>query len=154
MAADYIALSAAWTGLAGNTTVKKLQAINVLTASGQASDLPLSIIVDFIRNSGKLAGISSFANNPPATPDATALLAANYLLVLLSGGAGSTIPAASIAPLLAILDAISADARTGVTAGNVTAFNNICMPSIPWWQAHGFSGPITLFDLIAAGNLF
>jgi hypothetical protein len=55
--------------------------------------------------------------------------------------------------LLAIVDAVSADARTGVTAGNVTAFNAICQSPIPWWQANGFSAPVTLFDLMAAGNL-
>jgi hypothetical protein len=154
MSADYLALASAWSGLAGNTTVKKLQAINATLSSGEPSDLPLNVVSDFVRNSGKLPGIASFVNNPPASPDATALLAANYLLVLILGGADSIIPAASVQPLLTILDNISADPRTGVGAAAVTAFNNICIPTVPWWQANGFNGPVTLFDLMAAGNLF
>jgi hypothetical protein len=138
MSGDLVALASTWAGLGaghdgGEARRAERDQRRVLARHA------LDTISSFIRNSGKLAGIASFANNPPAVPDASALKACNYLLAILTGHAGSTIPAAAVPALLAILDAVSADARTGITAGNVVAFNAICQSQVPWWQANGFS---------------
>jgi hypothetical protein len=150
MAGDLTALASTWAGLGGTTTLAKLQAINSLNVAS-SHDVAMDTISSFIRNSGKLAGITSFATNPPSTPDATALKACNYFLAVLAGYAGVTIPAAQVPALLTILDAVANDARTGIASA--TALNAICQSPIPWWQANGFSAPITLYDLMAAGNL-
>jgi hypothetical protein len=153
MAGDLAALKTTWSGIGGSTTSKKLAILNAMMVAGPAIDVDLSVVSNFLSNNNKLQGVLAFVNNTPATPDANALLAANYLVALLAGSDGTMMPTGSVPGLLAILSQISADARTGITAGNVTAFNNICTSKIPWWQANGFSGPVTVANLIAAGNL-
>lgn len=154
MAGDLVALASTWSGLANGSTSTKLTAINALLISGPTVDIDLGIVQGFLKNNGKMPGLLAFVNNTPSSPNPLALQAANYLLAILSGSDGPLLKTASTPGLLAILDNLSADARTGITAGNVTAFNNVCTPKVPWWQANGFDGPIDISDLIAAGNLF
>jgi hypothetical protein len=153
MTGNLSALQTTWAGLAAGSTLAKMAAINAMTAPGATIDIATDKVSNFLSNAGKMPGLLAFVNNTPATPVASALLAANYLVVLLNGSDGGLIPVGSQPGLMAILDQISADARTGITAANVTAFNNLCSPVVPWWQANGFSGPIKIADLIAAGNL-
>lgn len=153
MSGNLTALASTWAGLSGSTT-KKLAVINALTVVGPTVDIDLDAIENFLVTSNKIVGLRAFVNQTPPNPDAGALLAASYLLALLNGSDGPKLRAASQPGLLTILAGLSADARTGISAANVTALNAKCAPAVPWWQANGFGGPITVGDLIAAGNLF
>lgn len=153
MSGNLTALAATWGGLAANPTTKKLDVLNATMVAGATTDVDAAVVAAFLSNNGKMVGLRAFVFNTPSTPDVNALLAANYLVALLSGSDGTQIPVASVPGLLTILDGLSADARTGITAGNITAFHNICIPKLPWWQANGFLKPVGVSDLIAAGNL-
>jgi hypothetical protein len=56
--------------------------------------------------------------------------------------------------LASLLLNITTDARVGITAGDVAALNaGAATPAVLWWVANGFSGPVQVSDLIAAGDL-
>ena len=153
MSGDSAALQAKWATLSG-TTVSKLQQINAATAPGQVQDIPAEQINALLMKSGKRAGLEAFVIATPNSPLGQSLQAANYLWAIINGCDGGICKFASDPGLIALLAHLADDARTGITAGNVTTVVNLATPQLPWWQANGFTGPIALSDLISAGNLF
>ncbi len=154
MAGDFGVLAAKWATLAAAPTVVKLAALNATNVAGPPQDIAADRIENFLVTTNKIVALRAFVYQTPATPNAQALLAANYLIAILQGADGGLIRAGSEPGLLGILSHLSDDARTGITAANVTALINACSPPMPWWQANGFTSPVALSDLIAAGNLF
>ena len=60
----------------------------------------------------------------------------------------------NLATINALLPGLTADPNTGVTPATINALSSLITPLVPWWQMHGFSTPVTVADLAAAGNLF
>lgn len=154
MAGSITALQTTWAGLGAGSTLTKLGTINAMVVANTPQDISVEPVRSYITNKGKMAGLLTFVNNTPSTPLGGSLLACNYLLAILNGADGGYLRAGTESGLLTILSGITDDARTGFVAADVTALNSIVTsPKVPWWQANGYSTPITLADLIAAGNL-
>ena len=94
-------------------------------------------------------------------PSATqpCLMATNYLLALIEFEASITDTLATsvqsnLDMINSLVDGLLQDGRNGITADILAQVMTLITPSIPWWKANGFPGPILVSDLIAAGNLF
>jgi hypothetical protein len=89
-----------------------------------------------------------------------ALIACNYLLAIVDYEPGTVGPVlatsnpTNLATINALLPGLTADPNTGVTPATINALASLITPLVPWWQMHGFSMPVTVADLAAAGNLF
>lgn len=152
MSGNAAALQTTWAGLSGST-VQKLATLNAMNVAGPAQDISSEVVNAYLMRTGKKAGLAAFVNNTPGSPLGQSLLACNYLWAIINGADGGLLRASSEPTLVALLSHVTDDARTGLVAGDVTALVNATTPTMPWWQANGFSGPIQLMDLIAAGNL-
>ena len=134
----YAALAAKWATLSPDTTANKLLALNNLTVTG-------TIPTTFYITGDKILNCINYA-------EFKALTAAQQSNVLalcrvpgnLLGGSSNT---------SFIVDGMIIDyfPGAGPTIAALTALAQAA--TIPWWQSVGSNGPISLTDLIAAGNL-
>jgi len=153
--AYYDALVARWATLAG-TTAQKLGAINALTVDGPIADVSISAVVAYLALGGKLAGLQAYAQNPPNNANAEAIIAARELVALMSSPNAPSFRMSDPAVYATVQDFLSAlagDAATGITADNQAALLALAATTIPWWQAIGYTSPISQGDLDAAGGL-
>ncbi|MBR0693694.1 hypothetical protein [Bradyrhizobium lablabi] len=161
MAADVSALQAAWSQYpAGMTTIDKLTAINSLKAIGPAVDVQRSEIQKVMSAHGVLDKMQAYVANPAAATQ-PCLTATNYILAVVLYEAETlgelmlvTSDPANLNLVQQIAPDLLADPANGMTADILAQMMALITPGVPWWQAHGFAGPITVKDLIAAGNLF
>jgi hypothetical protein len=155
--AYFDALRAQWTTLpAGDTPAQKLAAINALTLAGPAVDVPVGEVAGYLALQGKLSALQAYAASPPAGANATAVVAAKELVTLLGAPSVSVFRMSDAATATAVrnfLNALTADAATGITAQDVAALLGLAATTLPWWQASGYSSPIAQSDLDAAGGL-
>ena len=119
-----------------------------------AQDLPVSTILNYLTAVNKLQTLYNFVLSPPSSPNAQALLAANYLHAILQGVDGGFFRASTEPQLLTVMAGLAQDARTGITAADLTALNNATLLPVLWYTLNGWSGPVGLSDLMQAGNLF
>lgn len=153
--AYYDALVAQWTTL-GGTTTEKLAAINTLTQDAPKVDVSISAVVAYLALRGKLATLQAYAANPPGNVNAQALIAARELTALIASPNAPPFRMSDATVYAAIqnfLAALASDNATGLTADDPPALLALAAAKIPWWQAHGYSSPITQGDLDAAGGL-
>ena len=155
MAGNYAALATLWGTLSG-TTAQKLAAVNAATSPGPPQDILVSTLVNGLGAGNKMTGLTNFIANPGGA-SAAAIEAATYLLLLVQGADGPTLPTgtpsfyAQMQTWMAALVVYSA--QTGITQANSNGFFAMMATTVPWWSANGFSGPVQVLDLVAAGNL-
>lgn len=151
--AYYDALKTQWAGLSG-TTAQKLAAINAMTVAGPSQNVAPSAIVAYLALNLKLAPLLKYAANAPATE---AGACAEELAAILQMGSNAptfeTSNPAVLATVTGMLQAISADSASGLTASDVTALLALAATTVPWWQANGYTSPFSQADLDAAGGL-
>jgi acetylornithine deacetylase/succinyl-diaminopimelate desuccinylase-like protein len=157
----YAALIAKWDTLTG-TTAEKLAAINALVVAGPTLDVPVSALVGYLGLNLKLAKLQAYAANPPSGSGPEAVAVAQEVISLIASpnapGFGTSDPAI-LATVTALLEALVADANTGLTSADQAAILALAATSVPWWQASvadggaGLSSPVTQADLDAAGGL-
>ena len=160
MSGDYTALTTAWQALpATMTTIQKLSAINNTLVPGPSKDVNRADIKTVLVSNGAYAAIKAYIANPGAA-NQQALIACNYLLAIVDYEPGTVGPVlatsnpTNLATINALLPGLTADPNTGVTQATINALMALITPLVPWWQMHGFSMPVTVADLAAAGNLF
>ena len=153
--AYYDALVARWATLAG-TAAQKLAAINAETVAGPNADVAVSAVVATLALSGKLAGLQTYAQSPPANAVAQAVTAARELVALMSSPNAPAFRMSDPSVYTTVqgfLSALVADVATGITADNQSALLALAATTIPWWTANGYASPISQGDLDAAGGL-
>lgn len=166
MTGNISALQTAWSTLEG-TTAQKLVLLNAATAIGPPQDIKVGTLKNFLNANGLIVAANSYVANGTNTD---ALLGCNYILALLvtppmaNGMPYSYVAAnnfmlqtslpANFAAIQTLAPGLLADPLTGWTVALLNQMIAIIAPPVPWWQANGFSGPITVTDLIAAGDLF
>ena len=148
-------LRAVWPNLSG-TTDQKLAALAAMTVAGPTVDVKTSDVFAYLALAGKLTGLQVYAVSPPNGANANAILAARQLFALPSVGV-TTIQMSSpqvYTVVQAWLGALVAEtADTGITSADVSVLMALASSSIPWWQANGYTSPISQNDLDAAGGL-
>lgn len=155
--AYYDALKTAWAALpSGDTTAQKLTAINAATVAGPAQDVPIGDVVAYLALQGKLSGLQAYVM--AGTGNATALTAAKELLTLLSTPSVTVFRmsnAETYATVQNFLEDLAADSGSGsgITSADVTNLLALAATAEPWWQSAGYTSPISLNDLEAAGGL-
>jgi hypothetical protein len=157
--ATITALRAKWAAYPSSmTTSDKLAALNSLSVPGPARDVQRSEIKKVLQGGGVFDRMQAYVANPAAATQ-PCLTATNYILALVTYEASlnpvlaTSIPA-NLAAIQVLVPNLLADPANGMTPATLTAVMALITPGVPWWQANGFSGPILVSDLIAAGNLF
>jgi hypothetical protein len=154
---NYALLIAIWPSLTG-TTAQKLATLNAMTA-GIRVDVTVPQVVGYLLLQGIFPTLQAFANG--TTGQAAALQAAKTLMAWLSIPNAPNIQLSNptvLATVQTMGNAIVAQetATPGSTGFTQTVLNGLIALSeetVPWWQANGFTLPITLNDLYAAGGL-
>lgn len=150
--AYYDTLVAQWGTLTG-TTAQKLVALNAQTVAGPKKDVPVSSVVGYLALNAKLSGVQKYASAPPATE--AGIAGAELVAILNCPNAppfGMADPT-TYAAVNGLLSALASDSTSGITSADVTALLALAATSVPWWQANGYSSPISASDLAAAGGL-
>lgn len=158
MSGNYTALSTIWaTYPASMSTSQKMAALNATIVPGPAVNVSRTSIKAILQGAGVLDTMQAYIANPAATQPA--LTATNYLLavIIFEATLGDVLQTSVPANLTMIENLgpdLLADPANGMTQAILTQIMNLITPGVPWWQANGFSGPVLVSDLIAAGNLF
>jgi hypothetical protein len=158
----YDQLKDKWATLQG-TSDEKLAAINAETVSGPRVDVQVSSVFGRLLLSGAYWKLAAFAQTVP-TADAThdgALFSAKSLLLLLSSPNAPAFNMSNPTHYVIISGMLGAilswelanTGSTGVTQAIHDDILGLCETTSPWWQANGYSSPISDNDLIAAGGL-
>lgn len=138
--AYYTALINEWATLTG-TTQQKLTAINALTVTGT---VPSSLTVSGVQ---MLNCINWAEFNALTAQEQSNLL----LLCAVDGVNGQILGGSANAGLIAGGMFLAYFSHTGPTIAALTALAQGIVQ--PWWQANGYSSPISPSDLVAAGGL-
>jgi hypothetical protein len=136
--AYYDALIAKWATLTPGTTAQKLAQINAITVTGQ---IPTSLYV----TGDQILNCINFTEFNSLTPS----LQTNILLLCATPGqllGGSANTAHLVAGMI-----LAAFPVAGPTVAALTALAKATVT--PWWQANGYTSPITDADLSGAGGL-
>ena len=146
-------LSQFWATLpASLTTAQKLAQLNATLVAGPPRDVPVSSVLGYLMLNNKLVGLQSYAASPPAGASPGAVVVAKELI------AGFAFPSFTgfqmsnptiYSQVSASLQALASDTLTGITSADVTALLNLAATTVPWWEANGYSGPITAAYLTA-----
>ena len=149
--ANWAPLVAVWPSLSAGTTDQKIAQLAAMTVQGPNVPVPLVSVVDYLAEVGKLAGLKTYAANPPAT-EAGVAATQFFILMTLQGYVFPMNLPATYASVQGFLNAWASDANTGITSADVTAILALAAgaPS-PWWQANNYGSPITVADATAAG---
>ena len=143
----------------GANTKQKLDILNATMVAGPNSDVSIESASLYLASSGKLASIAAYGKR-----NFDALVAGTTLTSAQSAGAqlwalfqvptfrvfNTSNPTAYTA-IQSMLTAVASDAQSGIAAGDASALIGMSATQIFWWQANGFSGPITPAYLTAEG---
>ena len=143
----YDALVAKWATLAPGTTAQKLSVINALTVPGANMPVPVLQVMTYLRTNNLWMAIKA-----ATAASAGAAAAVDY---------NSDQRVQTLDVSLPIVRGMLADLVTHGLLSQAQSDAIIAMgtPSLPWWQATvaqgggGYSSPISLSDLAAAGGL-
>lgn len=154
--ANLAALRALWPALGGVTTNDKLALLNHTMVPGPPQDVARAELKKVVDGSG--ATLQAYVSNPPPGANPQAVLAANYLYALINYEASyDPTLRTSNATVFALVQQIGPDLlldeATGVTQTMLDRMIALITPLVPWWQMHGFTGPVNVMDLVNAGNL-
>jgi hypothetical protein len=153
--ANLVTLVALWQTLDPSlTTADKLRAVNAIMVPGNPVDVPRAEINKVL--DGDLAALQAYIANPPQGGPLSTLIAANYLVALVTYEASYSPTLRTSSPLyFATIQGMVPDLlAAGVTQATIANLVALIRPLTPWWQANGFSGPVNIWDLISAGNLY
>ncbi len=153
--AYYTALQTIWATLPStDTTAQKLAAVNAMTVDGPNQDVPVANVEGYLSIGGILTNMEDWlaANT---TPSAARTSAKELLRTIASPHvmAFNTSAPETYAALQGMLNALAASPPALLTAANVSALLAMAATTLPWWQANGYSSPISSADMIAAGGL-
>lgn len=158
MSGNLTALATQWgTYPASMTTSDKLSALNLLKVAGPATDVSRTAIKTIL-GPQMIVHLTNYIASAAATQPC--LTATNYLLALISNDAvalGDTLKTSDptiLSEIQSLAPNLLADPKNGMTQPRLNRIMALITPPIPWWQVNGFSGPVVVSDLIAAGNLF
>ncbi|WP_439398656.1 hypothetical protein ACRQ5Q_14990 [Bradyrhizobium sp. PMVTL-01] len=163
MAGDLTALSTQWATYPSTmTTIEKLSAINGSIAPGPPVDVLRSEVKKILSVGGALLKMQAYVSNPAAATSQPCLMASNYLLALIAyepslpsmSDTLKTSDQTNLNIIQAMIPNLMADPTNGMTQQIMDQIMALINPNVPWWKANGFSGPIVVSDLIAAGDLF
>jgi hypothetical protein len=137
--AYYDALKAQWPSVTGATTADKLAALNALTVAGPRQLVPITSVMEYLRANNLWLRIKAATGVSQG-----ALAAVDY---------NSDARATSINFDLDIVKAMLADliANNLFTQAQSDALSSMGNSTVPWWQASGYTAPITYGDLALAG---
>lgn len=150
--AYYDALKTEW-ALQSGTTAQKLAAVNAATVAGPNVDVPVQSVLAYLALNLKLAGLQTYASGAGTT---TGVLAARELVALFNMPTFTTFQMSNptvYAQMQVFLQALAADANSGIVSADETALLALAATTIPWWQSAGYGAPISNNDLVAAGGL-
>lgn len=156
---DLTALQTAWATLPVTmTTAEKMAMLNAKAVPGPARDVQRSEIRKILAASGALAAMKQYVANPEQGVH-DALIGTNYLLAVVEyevtiNDTLATSDPANLSMVQQIAPTLLADPANGMTTDILNQVMALITPSIPWWKANGFAGPITVRELISAGNLY
>lgn len=136
--AYYTALINEWPNLTPGTTAAKLAQINAMTVNGSVPTV-LNVSGNQLANCINYSEFKALTSTQQANILALCRIQGNLL-----GGSSNT----SLLTDGMFLDYFS---PSGATITNLTALAQATVT--PWWQANGYSSPISLNDLSAAGGL-
>jgi hypothetical protein len=153
--ADYGALREVWPEQ--GSLEAKIALVNSMMTEGPVVDIPVAAVRE--RLAPRMAHLECFALaartrdlrrrlNMPAVP--RAVTSAVYLLQLLASDE-RVFGKHRLGLLKSLFADLVADEASGITqeiADNVLALST---SNISWWQAHKFSGPVGIYDVIEAG---
>lgn len=157
------ALSQIWPSLVGQgaSVDAKLAALNVLTVAGPNVDVSIQQVSGFLLLQGVFPTITAFAQGSPngTQPHDGALSAAKSFVAWI------TMPdppyvhfsqpavAAAVTQLgnAMVAQETASPGSTGFTQAVLNGLLALGQTTIPWWQANGFSGPVTSADVANAG---
>ena len=135
----YTALINEWATLpSGDTTAQKLAAINALT-------VPNTAAAGWTASPQQVCGCIVFS-------EFTALTQANRMEIWAMLGLGFPLPGGNTSPLGMIV-VLMPQSTCPLTYANFVALAQTVAGSEPWWQANGYTAPITASDLVNAGGL-
>jgi hypothetical protein len=151
--ANLMALVNLWNTMSGSTA-RKLQDLNMNMVPGNPVDVPRAEIAKVL--DGDLPKLQAYIANPPEGYAVSTLIAANYMVAIVTVEANYSPTLQTSNPLyFAIIQNMIPDLMlAGVTTATISAMIALVRPLVPWWQANGFSGPINIWNLISAGTLF
>lgn len=168
-AGHYDALVAAWSALPQPssdtdtaTVLSNLATLNARTVPGPARDVSAAEVVGELALDGSLLAIEAYAAAPPAGANAVAVAGAKLLTQIAMNQSPITSfrmsDPTTAAKLAAMLDAMVADATSGLTAANRDAVVALSQTTLPWRNAPVASGGagltgsrINAWDLVGAG---
>lgn len=160
--AYYTALITEWNTLSGTTDVK-ISLVNGAIIPGPNKDITIPSLVGYLLLSGAYLPLSAFSNtaqNGNITHD-IALNAAKTLMAIITVPYTPTLqtslPAVytTISTLSAsiLANEIATPGSIGFTQAVHDGLLALAATTVPWWEANGYSGPISYGDLAAAGGL-
>jgi hypothetical protein len=158
--AKIAALQTLWATLpASDLTGDKLAAVNALRVPGPAVDVQRTAIKALLTGTGALAKLQAYAASPPQPVKVPTVIAVNYLLAIVGYEMTYSYTLQTSNPVYAaaiqnLVPGLTADPATGVTAGVVAQLMALIQPLVPWWEMNGFTAPVTVWDLISAGNFY
>jgi hypothetical protein len=149
------ALSQLWPSLTGSTA-DKISQVNAMTVEGSNVDISISQVAGYLLLKGVYPTLTSFASSTPTNsqPHDGALTAAKTFVAWI-GLAGAPAVHMSDPGVFADFNALAAaivaqetasPGSTGCTQGVLTGLLALAQTTQPWWQANGFSAPVTLVD--------
>lgn len=162
MAGDLAALTTIWSTFPSTmTTADKMSALNHVTAIGPARDVLRSEIKKVLSVNGTMTKMQAYVANPTAATQ-PCLTATNYIVALITyeaalASVGDTLKTSdptNLNTIQSMVPNLLSDPNNGLTQDVMDQVMALITPRVPWWQANGFSGPILVSDLIAAGDLF
>jgi hypothetical protein len=155
------ALSQIWPSLNGTATADKLAALNAMTVAGPAVDVNIQQVMGFLLLSGIYPTIAAFAStaNNNTQPHDGALQAAKTFMAWIElqnapavhMSQSSVVDAVTQMGNAMVAQETASPGSTGFTQAILNGLLALGQTTQPWWQANGFSGPVTSADAASAG---
>lgn len=159
MSGNLTALQTVWaTFPATMTTSDKLSLLNSKIVPGPPKDVRRSEIKKILSASGALPTMAAYVASPVGATSHDCLVATNYLFALITyeatlGDILATSDVTNLNTIEGMVQNLLLEAANGMTQPVIDAVMALITPGVPWWQANGFTGPVLVSDLIAAGSL-
>jgi len=150
------ALSQLWPSLTGSTTSAKIAQVNAMTVAGPNVDVSISQVAGFLLLQGIYPTIASFAQgstNGNAAHDGALMAAKTFMAwVALPSvpsvhmGLSDVYTAVTAMGNAMVAQETASPGSTGFTQAILNGLLALAQTTQPWWQANGFSGPVTALD--------
>jgi hypothetical protein len=155
------ALSQIWPSLSGATTTDKLATLNAMTVAGPAVDVSIQQVMGFLLINGIYPTIAAFAGTTANStqPHDGALQAAKTFMAWIElqnappvhMSQSSVVDAVTQMGNAMVAQETASPGSTGFTQAILNELLALGQTTQPWWQANGFSGPVTSADAASAG---